>query len=93
MNQYLILHRGFEMPSPEDMDAWKNWFGMVADKQVARGGLRGGKEITKEGTSDLPFGKDSLTGYTVIQAESFEAAEEIARACPVVVSTSVYEIK
>lgn len=92
MNHYLILHNGFEKPTQQDMEAWKKWFGFIADKQVDRGGLRGGREFTKAGMKDLPFGKDSLTGYTIIQAGSLEEAEKIAGECPVVASTRVYEI-
>lgn len=93
MKQFLILHYGFEKPSPEGMDAWKKWFGLIADRQKTRGGLRGGKEITDSGVEDLAFDKDSLTGYTVIEAGDLDEAEEIARQCPVVKSTRVYEIQ
>ena len=92
VKNYLILHNGFEMPSPEDMQAWNDWFEAVADRQVDRGGLRSGREITQTGTKELPFGKDSITGYTIIAAESLDEAEKIAAECPVVASTSVFEI-
>ncbi len=26
MKNFLILHYGFEMPTPEEMDAWNKWF-------------------------------------------------------------------
>lgn len=93
MNHYLILHEGFEKPTQQDMEAWEKWFGFIADKQVDRGGLRGGRKITKSETNDLPFGKGSLTGYTIIEAESLDEAEKIAGKCPVVASTRVYEIQ
>lgn len=93
LKNYLILHEGFEKPKPEDMEAWKKWFGWIADKQVDRGGLRGGRKITTAGSEDMPFGNDSLTGYTIIEAESLDIAEEIASQCPVVTSTKVYEIQ
>ena len=92
MNNYIILHYGFVKPTPEEMEAWGKWFESIADRQVDRGGFRGGREITNEGTQDLPFGKDSITGYTVIKADNLDAAEKIASACPIVASTRVYEI-
>ncbi|MBT7887991.1 MAG: hypothetical protein HN580_03150, partial [Deltaproteobacteria bacterium] len=49
-------------------------------------------EISHSGTKDLPFAKDSITGYTVIKAESLDEAEKIARECPIIDSTRVYEI-
>jgi len=92
VKNYLILHYGFEKPTPEEMESWYKWFESIANKQVDRGGLRGGREISPSGTTDLPFGNDSLTGYTIIKAETLEEAEKIAQECPIVASTSVYEI-
>ena len=40
----------------------------------------------------MPFGADSITGYTMIKAESLDEAVEIAEKCPFVLSTRVYEI-
>ncbi len=93
MKKFLILHYGFEKPSPEEMAAWNKWFESIADKQLDRGGFPGGREIFHSGTKDLPFEKDSITGYTRIEAEDLDAAEKIARACPIVASTRVYEIR
>jgi hypothetical protein len=93
MKDYLILHYGFEKPTPEEMGAWQKWFESIADKQVDRGGLRGGGEISHSGIRDLPFGKDSVTGYTIIRAKSLDEAAQIAQDCPIVDSTRVYEIQ
>ncbi len=93
MNSYLILHNGFAMPTPEEMGAWSKWFESIADRQIDRGGLRGGREISGSGTRELPFGNDSITGYTIIKAESLDEAVKLAQECPVVASTAVYEIQ
>lgn len=93
MNDYMILHYGFEKPSQEEMNRWKQWFESIADKQVGRGGLREGREITGSGTKEIPFGGDSIMGYTIIKAENLDEAEKIAGDCPIVSSTRVYEIK
>ena len=92
MKNYLILHYGFEKPTPEQMGAWNKWLKSIADKQVEKGHLPGGREISHSGTKDLPFGKDSITGYTVIKAENLDEAEKIAQECPIVASTRVYEV-
>ena len=92
MKKFMILHYGFERPTPEEMGAWNQWFESIADKQVERGHLPGGREISRDGTKDLPMAKDSITGYTVIQAESLDDAAKIAAECPIVASTRVYEI-
>jgi hypothetical protein len=93
VKHFLILHYGFEKPTPEEMGAWNKWFELITDKQVERGHLPGGREISASGTKDLPFGRDSLTGYTIIKAENLDEAEKIAQGCPFVDSTRVYEIR
>ncbi|MDX1516715.1 MAG: YciI family protein [Woeseiaceae bacterium] len=93
MNRYLLLHYGFEKPTPEIMDAWTKWFESVADVAEEHGGFHsGGREITHDGTNDLPFAADSITGYSIIKAENLDAAEEIAGRNPFIASIRVYEI-
>ena len=93
MKRFMLLHFGFETPTPEIMAAWGAWFEAVADKTLDQGGFHGGaREISHDGTADLPMGPESITGYSIIEAESLEAAEEIARANPFVASIRVYEI-
>jgi hypothetical protein len=92
MKNYLVLHYGFEKPTAEDMAGWNKWFESIADRRIEMGHFPGGREISHSGTRDLPMSKDSITGYTVIKAESLDEAEEIVRECPIVVSTRVYEI-
>ena len=93
LTSFLILHYGFEKPTPEEMGAWNEWFESIADRQVDKGHLPGGREISHSGTRDLPFQKDSITGYTVIEAESLDDAASIAQGCPIVAATRVYEIR
>ena len=45
MKKYLLLHYGFEKPTPEIMEAWGAWFGSVADKTIDQGGFTGGPLI------------------------------------------------
>jgi len=47
----------------------------------------------REGSCDLPFGSDSMTGYSIIRAESLEEAEEIARKNPFISSIRIHEIR
>ena len=92
MKKYVIFHYGFETPTQEIMDAWSKWFESIGDKMVDPGSPLGpGREISRSGTKELPVGKESLTGYTVINADSIDAAEEIAKGCPMITSVRVYE--
>jgi hypothetical protein len=92
VKNYLLLHYGFEKPTPEIMEAWGKWFESIADKTVDRGHLPGGREISHAGTKDLPMANDSITGYSVVRAENLDDAEKIAQGCPIIASTRVYEI-
>jgi hypothetical protein len=92
MKKFLILHYGFEMPTREIMDAWNKWFASIGDKIVDPGSPLGpGREITRSGTKELPMGLESLTGYTVIKANSIEEADKIAKGCPMITSVRLYE--
>jgi hypothetical protein len=93
MKKFMLMHFGFEKPSPEDMKAWGEWFQSIADKEVSKGGFAGGRELTSEGTQELPWGPDSITGYNVIEAESLDDAEQIAKGCPIVASLRIYELR
>ncbi|MEK6753501.1 MAG: hypothetical protein AABZ00_14685 [Chloroflexota bacterium] len=92
MKKFVIFHYGFEMPTSEIMGAWSKWFESIGEKIVDPGSpLGNGREISRSGTKELPMGLDSLTGYTVINAESMEEAEKIAKSCPMITSIQVYE--
>jgi hypothetical protein len=93
MKRFMLLHYGFEKPTPEIMAAWKNWFESIADRSVEHGGFHGGaREISHGGTKDLPMGPDSITGYSIIRAEDLDEAEKIARENPFIAGIRVYEI-
>ncbi len=93
MKRFMLLHFGFEKPTPEIMAAWGKWFESVADKTVDQGGFHGGaREISNSGSTDLPMGMESITGYSIISAESLADAEMIANENPFIASIRVYEI-
>ena len=93
MKNFVFLSFGFETPTPEIMAAWGKWFESIADKVVEKGGqFVDGREISHDGTRNLPLAKDSITGYTVIQAENLDEAEKIARGNPFIASIRVYEL-
>jgi hypothetical protein len=89
----MFLSIGFEKPTPEAMGEWKTWFESVGDRIVEQGGFwKGGREVTADGTKELPFGSDSITGYLVFNADSLDEATTLVEACPVILSNRVYEI-
>ncbi len=93
MKKYMFLHYGFEKPTPEIMGAWGKWFESIAEKMVDQGGhFSDGREISDAGTKDLPMGMESITGYTIINAENLDEAEQLAQSNPYIASIRVYEI-
>ncbi len=93
MKRFMLLHVGFETPTPEIVAAWGKWFKSVAGRTVEQGGFHSGaREISARGTTDLPMGRESITGYSIITAESLDEAERIARDNPFITSIRVYEI-
>lgn len=93
MKRFMLLHFGFEKPTPEIMAEWGKWFESVADNTADQGGFMGGKEISKDGTKELAWDMQSITGYSIINAGSLEEAEAIASTNPFIDSIRVYEIR
>lgn len=92
MKRFILLHVGFETPTPEIMQAWRRWFETAADRTVENAGLRNGREISKSGVRDLAMGGDALTGYTIINAEDMGEAEALARENPFITAIRIYEL-
>jgi hypothetical protein len=93
VRKFVLLHYGFEKPTPEIMAAWGKWFESMKDRIVDMGGhFSGGREISKAGTKDLPLGLESITGFTIVSADSIDDAEKIAQSNPYISSIRVYEV-
>jgi hypothetical protein len=93
MKKFMLLHFGFERPTTEIMEAWQAWFDSIADRTVDQGGFSGAREISSAGTRELPMGMESITGYNIIEAESLDEAEKIAKGNPFIAGIRVYEIR
>ena len=94
MKKFMLLHFGYDEPTPEVMDAWKGWFASIADKIADMGSPLGpGRVISAGGTTELPMDADAITGYTIINAQDIDEAERIAQGCPLITSVRVYEMR
>jgi hypothetical protein len=89
--KFMFLAQGFEKPTDEIRQAWMDWFVGLGDSIVDSGSPFGpGREVTLEGTRDLPLGPDSFTGYTIVQAEDMDAAERLLDDCPIITAMRIY---
>jgi hypothetical protein len=94
MKQFLFLFIGFIPPTQEIMESWMQWMKSVEDKVADMGnGLGQGREITKNGTIELPMGLDAITAYMVFNAENIDEVEQIAKGCPMITSVKIYEVR
>src|SRR2546423_9657871 len=101
MANFVLLYSGGSMPASEAeqaavMQAWEGWYGRLGSAVVDGGNpfTPVAKSIASDGTvSDGPVGT-MATGYTILKADSLDAAVEMARSCPVLqgdAQISVYE--
>lgn len=93
MKQFVLMTIGFEQPTPEIMENWMKWFDSIKDKITNQMGFMPGKEVFHDKTEDIPFDENIITGLITINAENMDEALEIAKNCPMVTSTKVYELR
>lgn len=88
MPNFVFAYHGGGMPdTPEEgakmMAAWQAWYGGMGDALVDGGAPVGmSKTVSADGVADNG-GANPLSGYTVVSAETIEAACEIAKGCPI----------
>jgi hypothetical protein len=92
MKKFVLMYVGMWEHTPEVMNGWTKWFEVLGDRVVDSGNPFGpGKEITKTGTIDLPQDENAIVGYTIINAQSLEEVEKLAKDCPIITSVKIYE--
>ena len=93
MKKFVLITTGYVEPADQIKQEWKQWFKSIEDLIIDQVSLGNGKEVTPENVIDLPMDKDAITGYMVINAKDMDEALSIAKSCPIVSSTKVYEMK
>lgn len=99
MAKYLLLYSGGSMPETEAeqatvMKAWDSWFHEIGSA-LADGGnpfTQSSKKISSDGA--VGDGAAAASGYSILEADSLDAAVGLAKGCPVLqggASISVYE--
>jgi hypothetical protein len=102
VTDYVFVYSGGSMPETEGeqakvMQAWNDWFGEIggALKDGGNPFTPASKSIGSDGSvSDGPKGGNALSGYSIVQADSLDAAVAIAKKSPVLMGgadITVYE--
>ncbi|MFN0027069.1 MAG: YciI family protein [Acidimicrobiales bacterium] len=98
MSKYVLAYRGGGdmAPSEEEqaqiMQAWMGWFGELG-AAVVDGGAPFGPSVSIGGGGAVgPVSGDGLTGYSILQADSLAAAQELAKGCPVLTAGGRVEV-
>ncbi len=87
MSNYLFAYHGGKKPeSPEAgakfMEKWNAWVGGLGDASVNPGNPLGmSKTVSSGGVSD-GGGSNPLSGFSIVKADSMNAAVEMAKRCP-----------
>ena len=87
MSNFIIAYHGRKKPdSPEEgakqMARWQAWLGGLGDAVVNPGTPLGKSRIvSSDGVSD-DGGSNPLTGFSIVEADSMDAALEMAKECP-----------
>jgi YCII-related domain len=99
MANYLLAYKGGGMAATDAereaaMAAWGNWFGTLGPAIVDAGNPFGPSAAVGGNGAVSQGAASGLTGYSVLQADSLDAASELAKGCPVLAaggSVEVYE--
>jgi len=87
MSQYVIVYLGGNQPStPEEgkqhFARYKQWLSSLGESAVSPANpLKDTNTVNSDG-SVTNGGASTISGYTIIEADSMEVALSIARACP-----------
>lgn len=93
MRKFLFLYKGFVPPTPDIGRAWMEWFAAVGDQFADSGNpMTEGVEVTHDDVVSLELGPDSMTGYSIVNANSMEAAIALAKTNPMITSVVVHEL-
>ena len=87
MANFLLTFHGGSMPETKEapgqaMQAWTGWFGTLGDALVDGGNpITHAKAITPDG--GVMDATSAPSGYSIIKADSLDAAVTLAKGCPV----------
>jgi len=87
MSKFVYIYHGNEKPESAEAGAalmarWGAWMESVGAAMVNPGAPVGmSKTLSSNGVADNG-GSNPISGYSIVEADSFDAAVEIAKGCP-----------
>ncbi|MGD1119762.1 MAG: YciI family protein [Dehalococcoidales bacterium] len=96
MAKYLLTYYGGKMETDpkkaeQSMAKWMKWFKDLGKAVVDSGNpTQAGKIVSSSGTKSV--GPKSVTGYSIIQADSLDAALAMAKSCPQIAAGGEIEV-
>jgi hypothetical protein len=97
MANYVLAYTGGSVPETDAerqavMAAWTKWFEALGAAVVDPGNPFGPSKAVAPGGSVSDGAPSSLTGYSVVAADSLDAAAELAKGCPVLTASGSVEV-
>lgn len=97
MANYLLVYLGGEMAeTPADqqaqMAAWGAWFGSIGDGVVDGGNPCGPSKTVASNGGVTDGAASALSGYSILKADTLDAAAKLAKGCPVLASGGSVEV-
>lgn len=97
MPQFVFAYHGGKAPeSPEEgekvMAQWQAWFAAMGDAVVDGGAPVGMSSTVSASGVTGDGGANPISGYSIIQADSIEAACEHAKGCPMLADGGSVEV-
>lgn len=96
MANFLLLYHGGAMPeTPEEgarvMTAWTDWFQTLGDALVD-GGNPASQSRTIAANGSVSETAGGPSGYSILKADSIDAAVTLAKGCPVLLGGASVEV-
>ncbi len=98
MANYLLAYHGGRMETDpaarkKVMDAWGKWFQEVGAALVDGGNpVAKAKTVGRNGAVSDGGGSNPVSGYSLVKADSLDAAVKLAKGCPVIQSGGSIEV-
>lgn len=97
MAKYVFAYQGGGMPETEEaqqasMAAWGKWFEDLGPSIVDGGNPFGPSATVGQDGAATAQGASGLTGYSIVSADSLDAASKLAAGCPILTDGGTVEV-